>query len=209
MGYTIYHRGRIMIYIMTNNDVSNTPELSGGGGGGPQLVPSRISLVLVEETMVEETNAGDTSGRECPCDDQEKRPLAGTRKPSSGTVSDDDIRSPCGGGGGCPLPLLPGGLLPVDVTNAPTLSVEGPPSVPSRISVVLVDGTMAGDAPGRECPREDRDLRPRAGVTRPAGVYVGGGNAGPPRAGGRCPPLMSPGGSFRLCLLGGPLQLVL
>ena len=34
---------------MTNNDVSNTPELS-GGGGGPQLVPSRISVVLVEET---------------------------------------------------------------------------------------------------------------------------------------------------------------
>ena len=61
---------------MTNNDVSNTPELSGGGGGGgPQLVPSRILVV-----MVEETNAGDTSGRECPCDDQEKRPLAGTSK---------------------------------------------------------------------------------------------------------------------------------
>ena len=34
---------------MTNNDVSNTPELSGGGGGA-QLVPSRISVVLVEET---------------------------------------------------------------------------------------------------------------------------------------------------------------
>ena len=65
-----------------------------GGGGGAQLVPSKMSVVLVEET-----NAGDTSGRECPCDDQEKRPLAGTRKPS-GTVSDDDIRSPCGGGGG-------------------------------------------------------------------------------------------------------------
>ena len=78
---------------MTNNDVS--PELSGGGGGGePQLVPSKILVVLVEET-----NAGDTSGRECLCEDQDKRPLAGTRKPSSGTVSDDDIRLPCGGGG--------------------------------------------------------------------------------------------------------------
>ena len=43
----------------------------------------------------------------------------------------------------------------MDVTNAPTLSVEGPRSVPSRILVMLVDGTMAGDTPGRECPRED------------------------------------------------------
>ena len=99
-------------------------------------------------------------------------------KPSSGTLSDDDIRSPL------PPSVVAGRLLPVDVTNAPTLSVEGPRSVPSRILVVLVDGTMAGDAPGRECPREDRDLRPRAGVTKPAGVSVGGGNAGPPRAGG-------------------------
>ena len=48
-----------------------------------------------------------------------------------------------------------GRLLPVKVTKAPTLSVEGPRSVPSRISVVLVDGTMAGDTPGQECPRED------------------------------------------------------
>ena len=45
---------------MMNNDVSNTPELSGGGGGGPQSVSSRISVVLVD--------AGGTTGRECPCD---------------------------------------------------------------------------------------------------------------------------------------------
>ena len=60
---------------MTNNDVSNTPKLSGGGGGGLSWSPPEFSVVLVEET-----NAADTSGRECPCDDQEKRPLAGTRK---------------------------------------------------------------------------------------------------------------------------------
>ena len=71
--------------------------------GGPQSVPSRIAVVLVDEA-----NAGGTPGRECPCEDQERRPLAGTMKPSSGTVSDDDIRSPCVGGH-CPLPLLPGG----------------------------------------------------------------------------------------------------
>ena len=69
------------------------------------------------------------------------------------------------------------GLLPVDATDAPALSVEGPRSVPSRISVVLVDETMAGDTPGRECPREDGNWRPRAGETRPAGVSVGGGDA--------------------------------
>ena len=39
---------------MTSDDVSDTPELS-GGGGGPQLVPSKVSVVWVEETM-----AGDT-----------------------------------------------------------------------------------------------------------------------------------------------------
>ena len=133
------------------------PDCPGGGGGGPQLVPSRISVVLVEET-----NAGDTSRPECPCEDQEKQPLAGTNKPPGGTVSEGDTRSPCGGGGACPLPLLLGGFLPVDVSDTPALSVEGPRSVPSGISVVLVDATVAGDTPGRECPREDWDWRPRA-----------------------------------------------
>ena len=59
----------------------------------------------------------------------------------------------------------------------------GPQSVLSRISVVLVDGTKAGGTPGRECPHEDRDLRPLAGVTRPAGVSVCGGNVGSPCVG--------------------------
>ena len=31
---------------------------------------------------------------ECPCEDQDMQPLAGTMKLSSGTVYDDDIRSP-------------------------------------------------------------------------------------------------------------------
>ena len=113
------------------------------------------------------------------------------------------------GGGGLAPSAVGGRLLPVDVTDAPTLSVGGPRSVPSRISVVLVGGTMAGCTPGRECPREDRDLRPQAGVTRPAGVSVGGGSAGSPRVGGTLASLMLPGGSFCLCLLGGPPHLVL
>ena len=82
---------------MTNNDVSNTPELS----GGPQLVPSRISVVLVEET-----NVGDTSGRECPCDDQEKRPLAGMSRQVGLCLMTTFGR--CVGGGHCPLPMWPG-----------------------------------------------------------------------------------------------------
>ena len=134
--------------------------------------------------------AGDTPGRECPGEYHEKSPLAGTKKPSSGTVSDDDSRSPWGGGGGfAPFRCCRGGLLPVDVTDAPTLSVEGPQSVPSRISVVQVDGTIAEDSPGREFPREDRDGRPRAGVARPAGVSVGGGGAGSLHGGGTLPSL--------------------
>ena len=52
------------------------------------------------------------------------------------------------GGGALPPSVVAGGLLPVDVTDAPALSVEGPQSVPSQISVVLVNGTMAGDTPG-------------------------------------------------------------
>ena len=48
---------------------------------------------------------------------------------------------------------------------------------------MLVDGTMAGDTPGRECLREDGNWRPRAGETRLAGVSVGGGDAGLPHAG--------------------------
>ena len=97
-----------------------------------------------------------------------------------------------------------GGLLPVDVMDTPALSVEGPRSVPSRISVVLVDGTTAGDTPGRECPREDGNWRPLAGEMRPAGVSVGGGDAGLPSAGetlsspdvaGRSLPVVPAGGS--------------
>ena len=49
------------------------------------MVPSRISVVLVEET-----NAGDTSRPECPCDDQERQPLAGTNGPLGGTTSEGD-----------------------------------------------------------------------------------------------------------------------
>ena len=147
---------------MMDNDVSDTPELS--RGGGPQSVPSRIAVVLVDEA-----NAGGTPGRECLCEDQDIRPLAGVTKPACVTVYDDGIRSPCVEGTLSSSDVA-GRLLPVGVADAPALSGGGPQSVPSRISVVLVDGTRAGGTPRRECSRED--LRPLAGVTRPAGVTV-------------------------------------
>ena len=75
-----------------------------------------------------------------------------------------------------PPSVAVGGLLQVDVTDAPAMSVEGSRSVHSRISVVLVDG----DTPGRECPQENWVWRTQAGATRPAGVSVGGGDAGLP-----------------------------
>ena len=121
-----------------SNNVSDTPELS---GGGPQLVSSRVSVVLVEETM-----AGGTPGRECPSEDYEMSPLAGQVGRCLMTTICRSV-----GGGALPPSVAAGGLLPVDVTDSPTLSVEGPQSVPSRISVVRVDGTIAGDTPGREC----------------------------------------------------------
>ena len=106
------------------------------------------------------------------------------------------------GGGG--VAGTAGRLLPIDATDAPCLSVEGPRSVPSRILVVLVDGTMAGDIPGRKCPHEDGNWQPWAGETRLASVSVGGGDAGLPRAGetlsspdvaGRSLPVVPAGGS--------------
>ena len=132
--------------------------------------------------LVEETKAGDTSRPECPCDDQKKQPLAGPNGLFGGAVSEGDTRSLCGGGGGAlPSSGTAGRLLPADVTKTQTLSVEGPRSIPSRISVVLVHGTMAGDTPGREYPREDGFWRPRAGKMRTAGVSVSCGDAGLPR----------------------------
>ena len=109
-----------------------------------------------------------------------------------------------GGGGSAPFNCCRG-LLPVDVTDAPALSVEGPQSVLSRISVVRVDGTIAEDIPGWECPREDREWRPRAGVTRPAGVSVDGGGAGSLWGGGTLPSLDVDGSLLPVVPAGGSL----
>ena len=106
--------------------------------------------------------------------------------------------------GALPLSGVARRPLPVDVTVAPALSVEGSWLVPSQIAVVRVNGTIAGDTPGREYPRDERDWRP------PAGVSVDDGGAGSlSGGGGRCPPRMLLEVSFRLCLLGDPPWLVL
>ena len=163
--------------------------------GGSPSVPSRISVVLVDEANA---GGGSVHVRINICG----RWLARrSRKAGLCMMAALDRRAR---GGRCSLPMLP-----VDVADTPTLSAGGPRSVPSRISVVLVDGTKAGGTPGRECPREDRDLRPLAGVTRPAGVSVCGGDVGLPCVGGTLSSLDVAGRLLPVVLTGESPQLVL
>ena len=83
------------------------------------------------------------------------------------TVSENSLGSPCVGG-----TLSPSMITDLDVTDAPAFSGGGPPSVPSRIVVVLVEEAKAGGTPRRECPRDDQDIRSLAGVAKPASVSV-------------------------------------
>ena len=83
----------------------------------------------------------------CPRDDQNGRLLAGVAQPARVTVSENSLGSPCVGG-----MLSSSNITDIVVTNAPKLFGGGPPSVPSRISVVLVDEAKAGATPlGRIC----------------------------------------------------------
>ena len=60
----------------------------------------------------------------------------------------------------------------MEVTSSPELSVEKPQSVPSRISVVLVEEAKVRGTKCLECPRVDQDLRLLAGVVNPACATV-------------------------------------
>ena len=60
----------------------------------------------------------------------------------------------------------------MEVTNSPEVSVVEPQSVPSRISVVLVEEAKVGGFKRLQCPRVDQDLRLSAGVAKPASVAV-------------------------------------
>ena len=63
----------------------------------------------------------------------------------------------------------------VEGAGSPALSVGGPLSVPSRISVVLallVEEANSGDTPRLGCPREDNDIWLLAGGAKPASMTV-------------------------------------
>ena len=169
---------------MMDSEVTDSPELS---VGGPPSVPSRISVVLVEEAK-----AGGTPRLGCLREDQDIQLLPGVAKPASVTVWEDSLGSPCVGGtlhasdiAGRLLPVIPSGIsFPVGPVDSPALSVGGPPSVPSRISVVLVEEAKAEGTPCLERPREDQDMRLLAGVAKPASVTVCIDSLGSPCVGG-------------------------
>ena len=119
-------------------------------------------MVLVEEAI-----AGGTPCFGCPRDEQSERLLAGVAQPARVTVCENSLGSPCVGG-----TLSPSRITDREVTNAPELSSGGPPLVPSRISVVLVEEAKARDTPRWECPRDDQDIRSLAGMAKPTGVTV-------------------------------------
>ena len=72
----------------------------------------------------------------------------------------------------------------IEVTNSPVLSVGEPPSVPSRISVVLGEEAKAGGTPRLGCPHVDQDIQLLAGVAKPASVTIGEDSHGSPCVGG-------------------------
>ena len=74
-------------------------------------------------------------------------------------------------GGGAAQIATPRGVVVIEVTNSPELSIVEP-QVPSRILVVLVEEARVGGTPCLGCPRVDQDLRLLAGVAKPASVTV-------------------------------------
>ena len=60
----------------------------------------------------------------------------------------------------------------MDIMNSPEESVVEPQSVPSWISVVLVEEAKVGGAQTMQCPCVDQDLRLLAGVVKPASMTV-------------------------------------
>ena len=122
----------------------------------PQLAPSRISVVLVEEAKV-----GGTHRLQCP------------RVGWSGETGQCDTHVLPGVEGTLSSPDLAGKLFPVvEVMDSPEVSVVKPQSVPSRMSMVLIEEAKVGGTHGLQCPRVDQDLRLLAGVAKPASVTV-------------------------------------
>ena len=74
--------------------------------------------------------------------------------------------------GGAARIAAPRGVVDMEVTSSPALSVEEPQSVPSRISVMLVEEAKVRGTKCLGCPRVDQDLRLLAGVANPASATV-------------------------------------
>ena len=66
----------------------------------------------------------------------------------------------------------PWGVVDIEVTNSPEVSVVEPQSVPLRISVVLVEEAKVGGTQCLGCPHVDQDLRLLAGMAKPYRVTV-------------------------------------
>ena len=179
---------------MTTDDVSHTMELSGGGGA--QLVPSSVSTVWIEETM-----AGDTSGRECPHDDFGIRPQTGTDVGELVTDTNIGLRY---GGGALSFSGVAGSPLPVNFPVVPVLPVEGPQLGSLQVAVVRVDGTPAVVTSGWKCPRDERNRRWPSDASLlhggPGSLWGGGGEMLASRK------LLEV--SFQLCHLGALFWLV-
>ena len=60
-------------------------------------------------------------------------------------------------GGGAARIAAPWGVVEIEVTNSPEVSVVEPRSVPSRISVVLVEEAKVEGTKRLQCPRVDQD----------------------------------------------------
>ena len=128
----------------------------------PQSVPSRISVVLVEEAKV-----GGTQCLGCPRVDQNLRLLAGVAKPASVTVCDDSHVSP-GVGGTLSSSDLAGRLFPVVPAGTPfPVGLVGPVG-PFNSEPVGPDGPYVGPVgPGGMQSPSDAEL------VGPDGPYVG------------------------------------
>ena len=182
--------------------------------GEPQSVPSRISVVLVEETKT-----GGTPRLWCPHVDQDIRLLAGMAKPASLTVCDDSHGSPCVGGmlsssdlAGRLLPVVPTGIAfpvgPVDPAGPHGPYVASGPVGPDG-TLSPSDSEPAGCfgpyvAGGPVGPDGTLSLF----ISEPAGSvgpYVAGGPVGPD--GTLSPFISDPAGPIGPYVAGGPVGL--
>ena len=146
-------------------EVTHSPEFS---VAEPQSVPSRMSVVLVEEAKV-----GGTQCFGCQRVDQDLWLLAGVAKPASVTVCEDSHVSPCVGGtlsstdlAGRLFPVVPAGI-PFPVGHVGTVGPCGTQS-PSDFEPVGPDGPYV--SPIGPCGTQSpSDFEP----VGPDGPYVG------------------------------------